>query len=418
MRYSRLSAFVLMTCLALVSMGCQRSKSKPDYNRPLPPGANGLRLLRDLADWPDLRQPFTPGDPSLVEALDRSIGWFAAPSSKKPFPLFDVDHARAKASVYAWKQIMLESTSPEDFEQRIRDEFDCYTSVGFDDAGGVLFTGYYTPIFKGSLTPDSTFKYPLYKRPADLVTDPLTGEPKGRKVGDSVVPWPSREEIESSGMLAGTELLYVADKFEAYIIHVNGSAKIQLPDGQFKYIGYAGKTDRPYKGIGKTLVDEGKIEPEKLSLTSLKEYFKANPQDMDRYINANESYVFFSEYKGEWPAGSIGVKVAEFRSLATDKKVFPRAGVVLVNTTIPRSDGTKGPFNQIMLDQDTGGAIRAAGRADIYMGIGPNAERLAGGQFAEGRMYYFFLKHDKVPEWTSLMTADPTTKPAKKPSVN
>jgi membrane-bound lytic murein transglycosylase A len=56
-------------------------------------------------------------------------------------------------------------------------------------------------------------------------------------------------------------------------------------------------------------------------------------------------------------------------------------------------------LERFMLDQDTGGAIRAAGRADIYMGIGPDAGQLAGHQFAEGKMYYLLLKPERVQEW-------------------
>jgi len=61
--------------------------------------------------------------------------------------------------------------------------------------------------------------------------------------------------------------------------------------------------------------------------------------------------------------------------------------VVLASTELP--DGT--PFRQLMLDQDTGGAIRAPGRADIYFGIGNAAEQLSGRQAAEGRLFYLFL---------------------------
>ena len=57
------------------------------------------------------------------------------------------------------------------------------------------------------------------------------------------------------------------------------------------------------------------------------------------------------------------------------------------------------PFSQFMLDQDTGGAIRAAGRADIYMGTGPQAEVLAGRQAAEGQLYYLFLKPKRLNTW-------------------
>ena len=45
-----------------------------------------------------------------------------------------------------------------------------------------------------------------------------------------------------------------------------------------------------------------------------------------------------------------------------------------------------------MFDQDTGGAIRTAGRADIYLGMGPEAEHRAGSTRSTGQLYYFFLK--------------------------
>ncbi|HIB02179.1 MAG TPA: murein transglycosylase, partial [Phycisphaerales bacterium] len=103
--------------------------------------------------------------------------------------------------------------------------------------------------------------------------------------------------------------------------------------------------------------------------------------------------MFFREYEGgNWPAGSLGVPVTAERSIATDKKIFPRGGVVLVDTTVRSLTGEKQPFKQFMVDQDTGGAIRAPGRADLFMGIGPTAGIRAGEQFAEGNLYYIFLK--------------------------
>ena len=49
-----------------------------------------------------------------------------------------------------------------------------------------------------------------------------------------------------------------------------------------------------------------------------------------------------------------------------------------------------------MLDQDSGGAIRAAGRCDLYMGVGPQAEQLAGHQLYPGRLYYLALRPEAV----------------------
>ena len=123
-------------------------------------------------------------------------------------------------------------------------------------------------------------------------------------------------------------------------------------------------------------------------------YFAEHANQVYHYAWRNPRYVFFKEAPGG-PFGSIGVPVTPFRSLATDKQVFPRACVAFVNTTAPTAYGgtvTQAPFASFALDQDTGGAIRAAGRCDIFMGIGPGAEALAGRTGAEGRLYYIFLK--------------------------
>lgn len=391
---------LLLIALLAVLPACATEKAEPDYNRPLPPGASALRLLLDQSDWPDLYAAYQSRGPELEAALDRSIAWFERPSSKEFFPIGDVTHLRARTSVTAFREILQTSSSASEFDQRMREQFHCYTSVGYDDRGSVLYTGYFTPIFQGSLEPTPQYQYPLYKRPPELVTEERTGEPLGREVDGEIVPWPPRSELEQSGMLDGLELVYVADKFDAYIIHVNGSARIDLVEGGTMYVGYAGKTDAEYTGIGQALLDEGVFTPERLSLPAIREYFAKNPHLQDEYIDRNESYVFFTEYDGEnWPAGSIGVKVSDGRTLATDKSVFPRAGVVLADTMVPRVEGGRRKFTQFMLDQDTGGAIRAAGRADIYMGIGDEAEQLAGRQFAEGRLYYFFLRNEHVLDW-------------------
>jgi membrane-bound lytic murein transglycosylase A len=406
MRQEVHAAVLVMFLIAGAALlgGCQSDHSDPNYGRPLPPGKSALRKLLSLDEWPDLRGPYSEQDEQLAKALDRSYRWFQRPSSKEFFPIYDVTHSRAKASVYAFRKILQNSGTPMDFEQAIQKQFDCYTSVGYNDNGTVLFTGYYTPIFDASLEQTEAYQYPLYKKPDDLVIDPLTGEVKGREVDGGFEQYPSRREIEQSNMLEGKELVYVSSRFDQYVIHVNGSAKLNLRNGDVMHIGYAGNNGHEYTGLGQTLIEEGVFSEEDLSLPALREYFRDKPDELERYVNMNDRFVFFSEYEGDrWPAGSIGVKVTPKRTLATDNDVFPRASVVVVNTQIPTANGSQQPFNQIMLDQDTGGAIRAAGRADIYMGIGPSAATLAGTQFAEGRMYYFFLKHDRVLEWIKRM---------------
>ena len=154
-----------------------------------------------------------------------------------------------------------------------------------------------------------------------------------------------------------------------------------------------GPADHPYTGLGKLMVEEGLLDADGLSLAAIRREFRRNPKQVVDLINRNDSYVFFTQYDGgTWPAGSLGVAVTTQRTLATDKRIYPRGGLVLVKTKAVTYGGGQREFLQFMLDQDTGGAIQAPGRADIFMGIGSSAEILAGGQYAEGRLYYFFLK--------------------------
>jgi membrane-bound lytic murein transglycosylase A len=189
------------------------------------------------------------------------------------------------------------------------------------------------------------------------------------------------------------ELVWLADPIDAYIAHVNGSAFIELPDGQMLRLGYAGKNGRDYSSLGRALVEDKKLGEDEVSLASIRRWANEHPDEIERYLHRNESYVFFTPIDGN-PRGSLNVPVEAGRSLATDKTLFPRGSLVYVDT---RSSG-RGSFamHQFLFDQDTGGAIRTAGRADIYLGIGPEAEQIAGTTKTEGQLYYLFLDEGRV----------------------
>ncbi|HWB19325.1 MAG TPA: MltA domain-containing protein [Phycisphaerales bacterium] len=403
----RLRAVSILASACFMLTGCNSTQvaveqPKPDYTHQLPPGASALRLITDPSRMPDIAAACNAGKHHvyLAHALDESIAWFNKPSSKTFFPFQGFSHEQAMASVYAMRDLLKNSSDEQAFVDAVKSKFDVYESVGYNNQGIVLFTGYYSPEFRASLVKTPEFSYPLYKRPADLVTDP-NGKPLGRKRADGTVePYPTRKEIESSGMLRGTELVWLPDALSAYIIHVNGSAQLRMPDGSLMYIGYAGKTDRAYKGLGASMVEAGLINKNDLSLPAIRRVYRENPQRVQELMNNNECYVFFAPYDGKnWPAGSLGQQVSAEATLATDKSIYPRGGIVLVDTDKINFSNAKVRFQSFMLDQDTGGAIRAPGRADIYMGVGSSAEILAGGQYAEGRLYYFFLKDHYVDDY-------------------
>lgn len=394
--------------VAMVS-GCQ-TVQKPQYARPLPPGSFGLRKITDPAKLPDLTPVAQQADsPSFKQALHRSLTWFGINETKAFFPVGPITHKQAWASVYAMGQMPQGTTA-----QRIawiKRNFDVWQSVGWNGRGIAFFTGYYSPVFDASKVRTGAYQYPLYKRPADLVTNPTTGKVLGRRTSAGIVPYPTRKQIEQSDMLAGHELVWLKSRLDAYIVQVNGSAKLRMRNGSIMYVGYAGSNGRAYVSVGHLLAQNGKVDKNRLSLSSIRDYFQAHPGELEHYLEQNPRFVFFKKYSSSaWPAGSLGFKVTPMRTLATDKSIFPRGCPVLVQTWMPSSSmpgAAQQPFYQLMLDQDTGGAIRAAGRADIYVGVGDQAQTLAGQLAAEGRFYYLLLKPDKVNRWFNRMQSSP-----------
>lgn len=385
---------------AILLGGCGRAvipdlpAAAKDYYRQLAPGESALRKITDPADLPDFRPAFDGDRSALLAALDQSVRYFGYPSSRKYYPVQDITHARAVAGLVAFRETLNSASTADEFQERVVNTLDVYESVGCDSAGTVLFTGYYTPIFDASLTQTAEFRWPLYKMPSDLEKGP-EGETLGRRTTEgSLVPHYTRGEIDA-GALKGLELVWLKDRFDAYVCTVQGSAQLRLPDGSLFKIGYAANNGKEYAGIGPMLVKEGRLPVEKLTLSGLTEYFQQHPEMMDQYLPRNERYVFFQETE-KAPTGSLGLPVTPYRSIATDKSLFPRGCLAFVQTQVPASDGAlnfqQAPFRQFVLDQDAGGAIRAAGRCDIYLGIGSAAGRIAGWTLSEGRLYYLALK--------------------------
>ncbi len=368
-----------------------------DYSAPLPAGRVALRKVTDPARIPDFRPAF-PMQIGLDAAAARSLNYLGKPSSLNYFPYDpggEITHARAVDSVQLFRRTLAEARSPDELDGLIRQRFEVWESVGCDNQGTVLYTGYYCPIFDARLKPDAEFRYPLYRVPDDLVKDG-GGNCLGRRLPDgSTTPlYPERRQIVGRNLPAGYELCYLRDAFEAYIVTVQGSARLRLGDGSYFEIGYAANNGRNYVAIGPLMIADGKIPPGKLSLARMMAFFNEFPGEIEYYTGKNPRYVFFQRCAGG-PYGSLNETVTPYRTIATDKAVYPRACVAFVQTRLPGFvegrivDRAYGAF---ALDQDTGGAIRAAGRCDVFMGTGDAVAELAGRTVAEGKLYYIFAK--------------------------
>ncbi|NLX20076.1 MAG: murein transglycosylase [Phycisphaerae bacterium] len=386
-----------------------RPPEDPDYYRQLPPGELALVKLTDPSQWPDFSGGFAHRT-GLEQAAMNSLEYMTKPSSKAFFPYGDISHDHAVASIEAFIEVIRNARSGEELDATIKERFDIYQSRGCDDHGTVLYTGYYRPIFDARMKPDGEFRYPLYKRPDDLELNPATGKYQ-RKGGG---PYLARAEIERGALAGrGLELCYLRDRFEAYIVTVQGSGRLRLENGRFFDIGYHGDNGHEYASIGQALVDQGLITPSELSLQGLIRFFQQNPNQLEQILPQNPRYVFFTPRTGG-PFGSLNVPVTPFRSIATDKEVYPRACVAYLQTLVPARTADGGirnhSYHGFALDQDTGGAIRAAGRCDFFLGTGPEVGELAGRTLAEGKLYYIFLRQG-VPDAGTAVNPQPPANP-------
>ena len=279
--------------------------------------------------------------------------------------------------------------SPIALEQAVKQEFVFYQSVGKDRQGKVEFTGYFEPSYNASRVRTEKYRYPLYRKPANF--DAWSS------------PHPTRIQLEGKDGLAGNksilkdqELVWLSDRLEAFLIQVQGSAKLNLTDGSTMTVGYGGTTNYPYVSIGKELVKDGLFKLEELSLPKVLDYFATHPQELDRYIPRNKRFVFFRETNGKPPTGSLGVPVTGDRSIATDKSLMPPGALALIVAPIPdlKSTAEIKPrmVSRYVLDQDTGSAIEGAGRVDLFMGSGDVAGERAGRLNGSGHLFYLLLK--------------------------
>lgn len=292
--------------------------------------------------------------------------------------------------------------------RHINNNYLVYTSMGSDNRGKVLFTGYYEPVIEGRRKKDPEYSFPIYARPDDLTTINLSlFSPKfkgetiiGRYTNQSVVPYYNRKEIEYDGRLEGKveEIAWVKDRIDLFFLQIQGSGKIYLDNGEIINVHYHATNGQPYRSIGKLLVDEGKISREEISMQKIRDYLRCHPEEIETVLNYNPSYVFF-KIEQDGPIGYLEVKLTPERSIALDRRLFPPAGLAFIETKKPliNGDGTIHQwmeFSRFVLNQDTGGAIRGPGRADLFWGNGEYAEIAAGHMQEFGKLYFLILKPD------------------------
>lgn len=270
-----------------------------------------------------------------------------------------------------------------------------------DDGSDIgLVTGYYEPLLKGDRVRTERARYPLYAAPDDLISVDLASvypelkglRLRGRLVGNKLVPYPTRREIEGgSNGFRGKPIAWAEDPVDLFFLQIQGSGRIELPDGTHVRVGYADQNGHPYQSIGKLLVERGELTLDQASMQGIKGWGARNPDKLPELLAANPSYVFFRELPNglAGPLGALGVPLTGGRSIAIDPRYIPLGAPVFLATTQPNSPE---PLNRLMMAQDTGGAIRGGVRADLFWGFGDAAGDLAGRMKQRGRMWVLLPK--------------------------
>jgi membrane-bound lytic murein transglycosylase A len=345
---------------------------------------------------------------SLILAVNRNLEYLRRlpPETAFHYGSDDFTLQQARESQEAFLHLLSKGLDAGELSKEIRKKFRIYKATGRVGKKEVLFTGYYDPIYEGSLVPDETFRFPLYRPPDDLIRIDLSlfsEKFKGENIiarieGKKVLPYFSRCQIETERALEGKglEIVWLRDPLDVVFLHIQGSGRLRLPGGNDFLVNYQASNGRPYRSIGRYMIEKGFLAREEMSMQAIRKYLTNHPEVLDEVLDYNPSYVFFRRVEAG-PLGSLGVLLTPGRSVALDPKIFPRGALGFISCQKPlvNDQGEIAgwtEFSRFVLNQDSGGAIKGAGRADIFWGSGPYAELTAGHLRHEGNLYLLIKK--------------------------
>ena len=298
------------------------------------------------------------------------------PPCRDLMALGEADEARARAFLERW--------------------FTPFRVADGDDADGV-FTGYYEAELRGARRPGGRYRVPLYRRPPSLISVELglfRPDLEGRRIAGKVVggrlrPFDGRAGIEAGALAGrGLELLWVDDPVDAFFLHVQGSGRVKMADGSVVRVGFDGSNDLPFLAIGRSLIEAGLLDAKRVSMQSIRDWLRANPEPGREIMARNARFIFFRELAGDGPVGAQGVALTPGRSLAVDRAYLPLGAPIWLDTHWPGDPAR--PLRRLLVAQDTGAAIKGPVRGDLFWGFGEAALAQAGRMKALGR-YYLFL---------------------------
>jgi membrane-bound lytic murein transglycosylase A len=406
--------FLSLVCISFLSIACVKQTIKPEpkfakncdcvQQTPLP------EATQSVPEQSSTKPIITPDYALLKPANWQELDGVLSDDVSQAWPAWLQSCVGLKAKLQ-WQtacsaaQTLKKPSNAEIIDYFTR-YFDVYSASNADSSNTGLITGYYEPVLKGSRTKTAQYAQPLYRQPSDLITVDLADlypelkykRVRGKLLGNKLVPYATREQIEAApSPLAGSELVWVDDSVEAFFLQVQGSGLVKFENGQQMHVGYADQNGHAYNSIGRILIERGELTKDQAGMQGIKNWAAKNPAKLRELLNSNPSYVFFTELPANLtgPLGALGVPLSAERSVAIDPKYVPLGAPLFLSTTEPNSAK---PLKRLMLAQDTGGAIKGGVRADYFWGTGDTAGKQAGSMKQQGKIWVLLPKDFQFPK--------------------
>lgn len=248
-----------------------------------------------------------------------------------------------------------------------------------------LFTGYWEVEFDGSKTEGGPYQYPVYRAPPDLVAGH---------------PYLDRAAIEDGALKGkGLEVVWLKSPDDVFVLQMQGSGRIRLPDGSFERLVYQANNNRPLVNIYQMMLDEGLIPKAQFSESTVRAWMRDHPAEAKNLRRKDPLYVFFQPLKGDGPVGYEGAVLTAERSLAIDHRYIPLGMPLWLDAHDKyRPVGVQ----RLVIAQDTGDGIVGPLRGDFYWGSGSRAEARGQNFYADGRYWMLVPRSVAVRAVASL----------------
>ena len=353
----------------------------------------------------------------FLKAAEKNALYLESVKDNERFYMFGARKVNAKlliASADKFLKTLKSSKNDDEFNLKIKENFDVYQMAGSDNKGTVTFSSYYEPVINAGLSKTKKYKYPIYAKPPDLIYADLENfnpKFKGEKISGKIengklIPYYTRHEIDFQNLFEGKnlEIAWFANRIDIMDLHIQGSGKLALPDGKKIKAKFAATNSLPFKGWITHLLKTGVLKRKDLTYQKAKQYVLDHPEIETETLSVNKRYTFFKlEEIGdplEGPQGTFGYPLVGMRSIATDASILPLGALAYISFKIPKVDAKNKfiglePDSRFVFCQDTGGAIKGPGRVDFFAGTGYKAHVFANKLWGKGTLHLFVLKEEQ-----------------------